>query len=430
MSTYMPLTGSFSTFPRKFIDPAVGFAAGWNYWLLYALMVSVQFSTTGIVLSYWFPKFPKWVFSLIAMMFIFGINILAVKKFGEAEFWLSLIKIVTIGLFVLIGILQIFGVFIEEAPYFDNFGKTPFVGGFLPFLKSFVFCGFSFAGTEMVGVSAGESSDSATSIPKATNQIIILIMLCYLLTFFVIGCLFAYDDPILQNSQITASVFTIVFKSTGLSVAAHIINFVILTAVLSAANSGMYAASRMLYSLSIDGYAPKFLSVTTKKGVPFYATIASTCITFSAFMTSFRPEFFGYMISAVALAVILNWLIISVAHWRFRRAVIVQQGSTIRLPYRARFFPLGPIFTFVMCVLVIFIQDLQDFIDGKWQSIVVSYITIPLFIILVLSYKFYYQTSFIPLNEIDLNQIRESGFEKATLESMDNYNPVVIEAEI
>lgn len=432
MSTYIPLTGSFSTFPRRFIDSAIGFAAGWNYWLENALMVSVQFMTAGIILSYWFPTVEKWVFSLISMVILFAINILNVKSFGEAEFWLALIKIVTIVIFIIIGILQIFGVPHGPAPYFQNFvvRKSPFVDGIIPILKSFVFCTFSFAGTEMVGVSAGESSDSETSIPKATNQVITLIMFCYLLTFFIIGCLFEYDDPILGGKEITASVFTIVFQKTGIPAAAHIINAVILTAVLSAANSCIYTASRTLYSLSVDGFAPRFLSTTTKKGVPLYSIIASTSISIFAFTTSiYGPEFYEYMILAVGLSVIVNWLIISVTHWRFRRAVILQYGETSRLPYVARFFPIGPIFTFCMCVVVIFVQDLESFMKGKRVAIVVEYMTIPLFIILVLFYKFYYKTKIVPLSEVDLNQAAEPEFQ-SRVDSVENFGHIYIESEI
>ena len=217
MATYLPVTGSFATYSRRFVDPALGFAMGWNYWFNWAITLAVDISTAAIVLRYWFPHVPSWVFSLGALIIIFLINALSVASFGETEYWMSLIKVVTVLIFLVVGFLTIVGIMGGHATYLENFAykKAPFVGGVPSILTVFVVAGFSFQGTELIGITAGESKDPAKSIPKAIKQVFWRILLFYILAIFVIACLIPYTSPNLLGSDasdITISPFPLCFK--------------------------------------------------------------------------------------------------------------------------------------------------------------------------------------------------------------------------
>ena len=229
MATYMPVSGSFSTYATKYVDPAFGFAMGWNYWFNWAITVAVDVSTSAIVLRYWFPNIPSWVFSLIVLLVIFAINALSVKSFGETEYWLALIKVITVIVFLIVGLLTIIGIIGGHATYLENFTykKAPFVGGIPAVLSVFVVAGFSFQGTELIGITAGESATPEKSIPKAIKQVFWRILLFYILAIFVIACLIPCTSPNLLGSEATdiaISPFTLVFKRAGLASAAAVMN--------------------------------------------------------------------------------------------------------------------------------------------------------------------------------------------------------------
>ena len=172
MATYLPVSGSFSTYATKFVDPALGFAMGWNYWFNWAITLAVDISTAAIVMQFWLPSVPGWVFSLIALVLIFMINALSVRSFGETEYWLSLIKVVTVLVFLVIGVLTIVGIMGGHATGLSNFTykKAPFVGGIPTILSVFVVAGFSFHGTELIGITAGESATPRKVFRRLLNK--------------------------------------------------------------------------------------------------------------------------------------------------------------------------------------------------------------------------------------------------------------------
>ena len=410
MATYLPVTGSFATYSRRFVDPALGFAMGWNYWFNWAITLAVDISTAAIVLRYWFPHVPSWVFSLGALIIIFLINALSVASFGETEYWMSLIKVVTVLIFLVVGFLTIVGIMGGHATYLENFAyrKAPFVGGVPSILTVFVVAGFSFQGTELIGITAGESKDPAKSIPKAIKQVFWRILLFYILAIFVIACLIPYTSPNLLGSDasdITISPFTLVFKRAGLASAASVMNAVILTSVVSAANSGMYASTRMLFALGVSGDAPKIFGKVNGRGIPMPALLGTTLVGLLTFLSSiFGEQIYSFLVSASGLTGFIAWVGIALAHYRFRRAFKAQGKDLSQLRYKAKWFPFGPLLALVLCILVIVGQDLKSFANLDWQAISVTYMSVPLFIILYLYYKLRYKTKLIPLTEIDLTR--------------------------
>lgn len=290
MATYLPVAGSFSTYASRFVDPSLGFALGWNYWFNWVITIAVDISIAALVISYWEPMqfMPSWAWSLLFLAVIIGLNTLSVRVYGESEFWFALIKVVTVVVFLAVGLLTIFGILGGEYVGFQNFtiGDAPFLGDgfsgqFLTALGVFLIAGFSFQGTELIGVAAGESEDPQTNIPKAIKQVFWRILIFYILAILVIGLLIPYTSPQLLGAnldEIAKSPFTLVFEKAGWAFAAALMNAVILTSILSAGNSGMYASTRMLYAMGKDGMAYKTFAKTNQDGNPLWALALTSVV--------------------------------------------------------------------------------------------------------------------------------------------------------
>jgi len=224
----------------------------------------------------------------------------------------------------------------------------------------------------------------------------------------VIGAIIPYTSKDLfgaSASDIAISPFTLVFKKAGLAAAASVMNAVILTSVLSAANSGMYASTRMLYSLSKQGYAPKTFGRVNGRGIPIMALFGTTFIGLLTFLSSlFGDRIYIFLVSASGLTGFIAWLGIAISHLRFRQAFVKQGHDLSELRYHAKLFPFGPLFAFFLCMIVIIGQDLHSFATMDWQAIGVTYMSIPLFIVLFCYYKIRYHTKLIPLDKVDLSK--------------------------
>lgn len=217
MAAFIPISGSFSTYSSRFVDPALGFAVGWNYWYNNAIILALELSASSLIMKYWFPHVPGIIWSASFLVIIFALNILSVKGYGEGEFWFSIIKVATIIIFIVVGLLMIFGIMKGHTGGFELLtkGEAPFKGGLLSIFSVFMVVGFAFQGTEMVGVAAGESENPEKDMPRSIRQIFWRILLFYVLAIFVIGCLISYKDPNLLSSDVTniaVSPFTLVFN--------------------------------------------------------------------------------------------------------------------------------------------------------------------------------------------------------------------------
>ncbi|ENQ2251898.1 amino acid permease [Listeria monocytogenes] len=418
MATYMPVSGSFSTYASRFVDPAFGFALGWNYWFNWAITLAVDISTAAIIVQFWLPNTPAWLWSAIFLILIFGLNALSVKAYGESEYWFSIIKVATVIIFLIVGVLTIVGILGGEVIGFSNFtaGDAPLKGGFFAILGTFLIAGFSFQGTEMVGIAAGESATPETSVPKAIKQVFWRILLFYIFAIFIIGMIIPYTNPNLLSAEATdvaISPFTLVFEKAGLAFAASVMNAVILTSVLSAGNSGLYASTRMLWAMARDKKAPKFLGKVNRRGIPMAALIVTTIVGAMTFITTLTENgtvIYTWLLSASGLTGFIAWVGIAISHYRFRKAFIKQGHDLSELKYKAKFFPFGPILALVLCILVIVGQDYAAFLKPEftnpawWQKIGISYIGLPIFLVFWLSFKFTNKTKVIPLEDCKFDQ--------------------------
>ncbi|MBH5319534.1 amino acid permease [Paenibacillus sp. GSMTC-2017] len=408
MAAYMPVSGSFSTYAGKFVDPALGFALGWNYWFNWAITIAAEISAASLIVKYWLPESSSLLWSALFLCIIVFINYLSVQAFGESEYWFSMIKVATVLIFIVVGIMMILGIMGDNNAGFSNLtaGAAPFNGGFMALLGVFMTAGFSFQGTELIGVTAGESEDPAKNVPKAVKQIFWRILLFYILSIFVIGTLISYSDPLLLNADITniaVSPFTIVFEKAGFAFAASVMNAIILTSVLSAGSSGLYASTRMLWVLAKEGKAPRWLQLLNGRGIPVAALAVTAAIGMLAFFASLFGEGVVYMwlLNASGMCGFITWLGIAISHYRFRRAFIVQGYSLDELPYRAKWFPFGPIVAFIVCMIVIIGQGYSMFREGNVNvyGLIATYIGLPLFIMIFIGYKVKYRTRVVPLHE-------------------------------
>ena len=411
MASYLPVSGSFASFADRYVDKAFGFAMGWNYWFNSAITVAVEAATVGVIMQFWLPHVPTWIWSTIVIALILLVNLISAKAYGEAEFWMATIKVIAVIAFIVIGLATIFGVMSYKPDVARNLsagGNHGFVGGIGGMIAVFMIAGFSFQGTEIVGIAAGESENPEKNVPSAIKQVFWRIIIFYFLSIFVIGALVYYKDPSLlraaTQSDITVSPFTLVFERSGLAAAASVMNAVILTSVISSANSWLYAASRMLFGMAKEGHAPKiFAKTNTSNGVPIYAILATVAIGLLAFLTSiFGTEIYFYLVAASGLSGFLAWIGIAICHFRFRRAFIKQGHKLSELGYHAKWFPIGPIIALILSIIIVIGQITTVTMNA--QSIITTYLALPLFLILYFSYKIVKKTKLIPLEEVDLSR--------------------------
>lgn len=363
-------------------------------------------------MEFWLPNFPSYVWSIIFLILILSLNLFSVKGYGEAEYWFALIKVLVVIVFIILGILVDTGVLGGV-----NYGVETFkYGGVqgIGVLSTFLTAGFSFQGTELIGVAAGESENPRKNVPKAIKQVFWRILLFYILAIFIIGLIIPYDDPLLLKSDvsdISISPFTLVFQKAGLSAAAHFMNAVILTTVLSAGNSGLYASSRTLYDLALENKAPKFFTRITKNGIPIYCVLATAIIGMLAFLTSLfgNGVVYNWLLSISGIAGFIAWLGIAASHYRFRKAYIAQGYKLEDLPFKARLFPIGPIFAFGICSFVLVGQGYDTWMARPLVAadIIACYIGVPVVVILFVGYKVIMKTKLVPLDQVDLDSGRE-----------------------
>lgn len=413
MSTLIPSTGSFCDYATRFVDPAFGFAMSYNYWINWAITTAVDLSAAALIMHTWFPAVSFFSWCLLFFTVIVLLNFVSVGIYGEMQYWFSGIKVVAVILFIVIGIMLISGLIGHQRP-FDitnwHIGDAPFHAGWMGFIGVLMIAGFSFQGTEIFGLTAGETKDPTTTIPKAVRSVFWRILLFYILSMGVISFLIPYTNPLLISASTTnvgSSPFTLVFKMAGLQFAEITMMIVILVAILSAANSSMYTATRTLWHIAQEKNAPKFLARTSKHGIPISALIASTLISAVVFLSSRFGEgqIFMWLLNISSLTGFIAWFGIALCHYRFRKAYLAQGKKLSHLPYCAKGFPFGPLFALSLSLLVVAGQQLDAFIfkNINLDSLIGAYIGLPTFLIFYLGFKFYKRTKLIPLKECKFN---------------------------
>ncbi|GIN89200.1 GABA permease [Siminovitchia terrae] len=336
MASVYPTSGSFATYANVAIGPWAGFSIGWLYWFFWTVVIAIEALAGAAIIQYWVPGFPIWLMSLILTVLLTMTNLFSVKSFGEFEYWFSLIKVVAITLFLVLGLSVIIGWY----PNVETPGTANLIGngGFMPEGFGAVLLGitvviFSFMGTEIVAIAAGESQNPVKSVRIATNSVIWRILVFYIGSIAIVVTLLPWD-----SANILVSPFVAVLDYIGIPAAAQIMNFVVLTAVLSCLNSALYANSRTLYGMAKQGDAPKILLKLSKKGVPVWAILLSTVFSYVAVIMNFvsPDKVFLFLINSSGTVALLVYLIICFAQLNLRRKIEKEHGE---IPVKMWLFP-------------------------------------------------------------------------------------------
>jgi arginine/ornithine permease len=351
LSVQMPVSGSFQAHATKFIGPATGFMIGWVYWMSWATTVGLEFTAAGMLMTRWFPEVPIWYWSALFVVALFGLNALATRAFGEAEYWFSGIKVATILGFIVIGLLVIFGAIPlnsgAPAPMLNNLmGESVFPHGLSAVFAVMMTVVYAFQGCEIMGVAAGETEHPEKSIPRAVRNVVFRVLIFYVLAIAVLSAIVPYEQAGLMESP-----FVQVFDMVGIPYAADLMNFVILTAILSVGNSGLYASTRILWAMSKTGMAPRSLSPLSKRGVPLRALSITLCFALVSLMTSFiaADTLFMVLMAVSGMSGTVTWIVIALAQYRFRKAFLRDGGQLQDLKYKAPLYPLVPLLCITLC---------------------------------------------------------------------------------
>lgn len=424
MTAYLPHKRGFAGYATRFVDPAVGFALGWIYLLKYLIAPASNINAAGIVMQYWTLSVPIEVWAALYIILVVFMNLLGIQFFGELEFWMSGLKVVSLMGLILLGIIVDLG----GNPKHDRIGfrywrqpngpmgsylvhqvHNEQFAVFLGFWSTLTTALFAYIGSELVAVTAGEAQNPRKTIPRAIKSTFVRIFVFY------IGCVFAISlivpststQLLVANSShagAAASPFVVGVTLVGIKGLNHVINAMILLFTISAANSDLYIASRTLYGLAIERKAPHIFTKVNKRGLPWVSLLVVslfTCLTFLNASTS-SATVFAYGVNLLSAFGAITWMTIAYSHIRFMQALKAQGISRDSLPYKGPYQPLGSWFVLVSTGIILLFKGFDTFLPFTPGLFITSYLPVPLFFIFWLGYKLRYRTRVIPSSKVDL----------------------------
>ncbi|KAJ5928159.1 Arginine permease CAN1 [Penicillium verhagenii] len=418
IATYLPVSGAFTSYATRLIDPSLGFAMGWIYWFSWAITFALELTATSLIIQYWDPTINTAIFIAVFWVVITILNLLPVNFYGEIEFWLSTAKVLTVIGFILFGICIDAGAgdqgylgfhnWVHPGPFVDYLVTPGPTAKFVGFWAVLIQAGFSCQGTELVGLAAGETENPRQTVPKAIRATFFRILLFYVFSIFFMGLLVPSDNPDLLSgsSNASASPFVIAAKLAGVKVLPGLINAVLLTVVLSAANSNVYSGSRMLVGLAADGYAPSLFAKTTKGGVPYFAVVLTALFGLLGFMniSTSGTTVFNWLLNISTVAGFILWASLNACHIAFMRALKARNVSRNILPYKAPFQPFLAYYGLFFNLLILFTQGFTAWIPSfSVQNFFVAYVSLILFAVLWIGHKLVFRDSLVSPLQADLD---------------------------
>ncbi|GEB31527.1 MULTISPECIES: amino acid permease [Brevibacillus] len=404
LTVAMPVAGSFQTYMTRFVSPSLGFGVGWLYWLGWAVTVALELLSSGLLMQRWFPDSPVWMWCAIFGVLLFLLNALSARAFGESEFWFSSIKVSAIILFIILGGAAMFGLIDmkngQPAPMFSNFTSTSLLPhGITGLLMTMITVNFSFQGTELIGIAAGESKEPEKTIPKSIRATVWRTLVFFILAIAIVAGMIPH-----QQAGVIESPFVVVFDSIGIPYAADIMNFVVLTALLSVANSGLYAATRMLYSLSNEKMASRKLAIVNRKGIPMNALMITFAISLLSLLSGFFAEdtVFMVLLSIAGLGAQVGWISISASQLAFRRHYLKNGGKLEDLKFRTPWYPVLPLVSLILNLTVLVSLAFDP------EQRIALYCGVPFMIIAILIYQYRFKNRLEPQPKNDLGSYRKA----------------------
>ncbi|KAF7563668.1 hypothetical protein G7046_g490 [Stylonectria norvegica] len=421
-ATWLPLGSGFTGYATRFVDPALGFSLGWCYLCKYALSTANQLTSMALVLQYWVDRdtVNPGVFIAIFWVVILFINYFGVRIFGEAEFWLSSLKVVILmGIIILSIILAAGGGPTHHANGFKYWvhpgAIKPYImtgatGRFLSVWNSLTAGVFAYLGTELVGVTVGEAQNPRKTIPRAIKLTFWRISVFYILAIFLLGLLVPYNSPELlfankQGKTAAASPFVVAVQLAGIKTLPSILNGCILVFNFSAANSDLYIAARTLYGLALQRYAPRRLAYTDSRGVPIWSLLICSLLALLAFMniSTSSKTVFGYFVTLSVTFGLLTWITILVSYICFIRARRAQGIPSSDLAYTAPFGIWGTWISLFFCILVCLTKSFAVFTGNlAYKDFITGYLAIPIYLGLIFGWKLWHKTKGVNPAEADL----------------------------
>lgn len=352
MAVHNPVSGSFSRYAKDYLGPLAGYITGWNYWFLWVVTCMAEITAVGVYMQMWYPDTAPWIWALGALVIMTLVNLIAVKAYGEFEFWFALIKIIAILAMIFVGLGVILfgigndGIAVGISNLWSNGGFAP--NGITGIFMSLQMVMFAYLGVEMIGVTAGEAKNPKTVIPRAIDTVFWRILLFYVGALFVIMSIYPWNEIGANGSP-----FVLMFEKIGIGPAAGIINFVVLTAALSSCNSGIFSTGRMLFNLAQQKQAPNSFSKISRSGVPSKAIIFSAFLLLVGVVLNYLvPEkVFIWVTSISTFGAVWTWGIILLSQLKFRKTLT--KGEVSRLSYKALFYPVGSYLALAFLVLVL-----------------------------------------------------------------------------
>ncbi|GLB69431.1 amino acid permease [Arthrobacter mangrovi] len=382
MAVRHPVSGSFGQYASRYLGPFAGFITGWTFAFEMAIVAIADVTAFGIYMGFWFPEVPRWIWILAVVFLIAALNLMRVKVFGEAEFWLSIIKVSAIIAMIAGGIaIVVFGFGLPDAA---NPGLGTMLGeggffanGFWGLLASFSIVMFAFGGIETIGITAGEAENPKKAIPAAVNTVPVRILLFYVLTLGVLMMIFPWNQIDGETSP-----FVQIFDALGIPAAAHILNAVVITAALSAINSDTFGAGRMMYGLAQQGQAPAAFAKISRHGVPWMTVATMTAVLLAGVvLNALLPESLFLIIASIAtFATVWVWLMILLSHIGMKREI-----ARKNLPASEFGVPFWPVASYAALAFMVFIVVLLGVMPETRVAMVVGVVWIGL---LFVAYRF------------------------------------------
>ncbi|GAO19568.1 uncharacterized protein UV8b_00160 [Ustilaginoidea virens] len=399
ITTLYPGGGSFVSLAERTVDKSFSVAVGWNYFIIWATVLASEYNVICSILTFWAPKVPLWGFFIILWFVFTGFQLLGVEAFGEAEFWLALLKILGLTVYFIFSIVYAAGGLVgQEEPIGFRYWHDPgaFNGnGFRGVATVFVFCSTFYAGVESVAVAATETRNPGVAVPQAIRQVFWRIIFVYMgsALFFGMTCPANADGLLNGGAKALQSPMTIAIQNAGWQAGVHLVNAFILVTCLSAINSSIYIGSRTILYMAQSGKAPRFIGWTNKQGVPVWAILITNAVGSISMMnvSTGASRAYGYIVNLSGVSTFLVWGSISFIHIRFRRAWVAQDRSLGAIPFKSMFYPFIAYFGLAANVFLALVQGWTTLSPFDAGAFVDAYILLPLFGVMYLCGKLYWR---------------------------------------